>query len=44
MQPSRFVEQWVFLGQLDWVEFGIHGDQEALNRRGIRVTVCVFVK
>ena len=31
----RFVEQWVFLGHLDCgVEFGIHGNQEALNRRG----------
>ena len=32
----RFVEQWVFLGQLDWgEEFGIHRDQHALNRRGM---------
>lgn len=32
----RFVEQWVFLGQLDWgEEFGIHRDQQALNRRGM---------
>ena len=34
----RFVEQWVFLGQLDWgEEFGIHRDQYALNRRGMCV-------
>ena len=32
---SRFVEQWVFLGQLDCgVEFGIYGNQVALERRG----------
>ena len=35
---GRFVEQWVFLGQLDCgVEFGIYGNQDALERRGIEL-------
>lgn len=39
VQCLRFVEQWVFLGQLDWgEEFGVHRNLEALSRRGM----CTF--
>ena len=32
---TSFVQQWVFMGQLDkGEEFGLHRDEEALSKRG----------